>query len=97
MRVPSEYSDDEADAIEQRAQIADVEGGFLAVEAHIGQRALCAFLSCPREEFLELGIRHADMTVSGAARAHAERIPTSAGTVPEVQALLSVGFSAQVE
>ena len=87
----------EADAVQQRAQIADVEGGLLAVEPDVSEGPLRPFLGGSRQQLLELGVRHADMALSGAVRGHAERIPTSVGRVTLVQALLSVGFSAQLE
>ncbi len=86
-----------ADGIEQRTEIADVEGSFLAVEPHIGQRPLRPFFGRAGQKFLELALWHADMTLSRMARGHAESIPTSAGRDTLVQALLSAGFSAQVE
>ena len=47
------------DAVHQGAQIADIERGLVAVETDIGQRALRTFLGRPRQDRLELGVRHA--------------------------------------
>jgi hypothetical protein len=88
---------DEADAVEKRAQIAHIHRCLATIEPDIGERALGPFLGGAGHERLELGIGHADMTLSGAARAHTETIPTSVGRVRLVQGLASTGFAGQLE